>query len=149
MLRIVAHAGLRLPAARLAKPAMGSALASAMANAVMSLPTRNMDWDEDVEDDEEQDAVEHDDLWCTVDPFDLAQGQPGSVWWSSSIGLYYSGGYPIYFVGRNYRYELGRAPASDEAAVGDPLEQWEENLRRFAPEEYLAYRREIARHLWF
>ena len=90
-----------------------------------------------------------DDLWCTVDPFDRALGQPGSVWWSSSTGLYYSGGYPIYFVGREYRDELGRAPASDEAAVGDPLEQWEENLRRFAPDEYLAYRREIARHLWF
>ena len=59
MLRIVARAGLRLPAARLAKPAMGSALASAMAHAVISsLPTRNMDWDEDVEDDEEQDAVD-------------------------------------------------------------------------------------------
>ena len=53
MLRIVARAGLRLPVARLAKPAMGSALASAMAHAVISsMPTRNMAWDEDDEDDE-------------------------------------------------------------------------------------------------
>ena len=55
MLRIVARADLRLPVARLAKPGVGSALASAMAHGIFSPPSRKMDWEEnnDNEDDKE------------------------------------------------------------------------------------------------
>ena len=93
---------------------------------------------------------ESDDIWCSPDPFDRAQGQRGFVWWSRHSNQYFGlGGTPIYFAGRDFRASLGYAPIYDELDVGKPSEQWEADLRRDSPEEYLEFRRSLSAHLWW